>query len=214
MHKPIFNKLSIEGTADKIAEIKDRLGRGRLVAHKVSLTDPYSACEYRLEPDTAFMLANIVRPDKEERTKHEKLWLNAQHWGTATWGVQEEVTNAQLVSDFRTALDYRFETIGFAPHRAIKMLSKMYDAVDFTLDVTHASGAGASHLYQEGATRKSAAWARPDSHKAFEKIRGKNTCSCGSTMWLQVFPPFVDCVRRPVPTDRAVDEMDLALSNK
>jgi|AntAceMinimDraft_5_1070358.scaffolds.fasta_scaffold28975_2 hypothetical protein len=203
----VYNKLIIVGPPTNIKSIRDMLGAPAHSAYKVNKPSRGHEVLYSSHPAPSFMLANIVIP-AFNLFSADITWARVATWNMVNWGVEEEVTSASLVSETLNHLVYRFCTHKNAPFVALESLSYLYSPTTLYIETSHKDGAGARGVYKDGEYTSTGDWKAPDSHRAFERIRGEGTCTCQHTIWTQVYPPFFDCLRSPVPTDRAVEEMN------
>jgi hypothetical protein len=204
----IHNKLKTLGCYEDIREAERKLSAPGNYAYRLLNPSEDSYVGVSVEPTPSFMLANIVSPKIDEAASYWASWGAVIDWNLENWGTEREATYSALVDVSPRHHVYRFETYRTAPHKAISLLSLLYPRLFITMDASYSSGRGASYSFKRGVSHREYTWPTPDTHKAFERIRGYATCPCLDTA-RTAMPPYVDCHRGPVHTSLAVKQMNL-----
>jgi len=194
----ITNGLSLEGTADEIATVKQQLGRAfvRRVKDYSNSTDGQTNYLVRKYPYPIFALWNISNPLEEYMDSRTNEFTNADSthefdadWYRREWGTPSEVAvydgqeypTTLLNFESEKRLAYQFDTAWYPCVNAICTLAIRYQSIEIVYDYEFPSGEGSSLSFRgyDYKVLESYKWKCPECDYV-EKEEPKEFCqNCG-----------------------------------
>jgi hypothetical protein len=173
----VYNELTISGSAEDIANIKEQLARPK----------PMPNGEASEERVISFW--NIKHPplDKLDEYHSTHGWANGEATGQTNynwyvfnnreWGTKWDASDASLNSDTETSLSYSFST-AWSPPSVFTALSEQYPDATITLWYEEEQGWGGKIAFENGEENEIEEWDSPESHADYKDRDKEDQCCC------------------------------------
>lgn len=174
----VYNELTISGSAEDIANIKEQLARPK----------PMPNGEASEERVISFW--NIKHPPLDKMDEYHGMngWaegvatgqtpFNWYNYNNREWGTKWDASDACLNSDTETSLSYSFST-AWSPPSVFTALSEQYPDSTITLWYEEEQGWGGKIAFENGEENEIEEWDVPDSHEDYKSRDKADQCVCG-----------------------------------
>jgi len=174
----VYNELTISGSAEDIAKIKEQLAQPK----------PMPNGEASEERVISFW--NIKHPplDKLDEYHSTHGWAGGEATGQTNynwyvfnnreWGTKWDAGDASLNSESETSLSYSFST-AWSPPSVFTALSEQYPDATITLWYEEEQGWGGKIGFENGEENEIDSWDIPESHTDYKDRDKEDQCVCG-----------------------------------
>lgn len=151
----MYNSVTIEGSPEDIARVKEQLARPYESTHFDFMKNEIIT----ITRNESFAFWNIIKPANEQEyhdKPNEKQDINNPNhwymWNTRHWGTKWEASEVYFVEESETpnTLCYTFSTAWSTPHSALLKLSEQYPNLVIENEYEEEGGWGGTSTYEDG----------------------------------------------------------------
>ena len=192
----VFTTASVHGSAEKIAEFREKARQPYTTYYEDWQTKEVK--EQQREGDLLFW--NFVEPENkdayfgdahgtkpegyeswsmEERLAHDLKFTGEgwYDWNIRNWGTKWEV-DATLEQDEPEFLQYRFDTAWSPAEGAFRAMVEQHPDLSFSFYCEEEQGWGVEYEAQDGELTVTKEWDIPESHTAWADLDREDSCIC------------------------------------
>jgi hypothetical protein len=208
----VSNRITITGTAEEIADFKEKASQPK--------TTLWEGKEEQDKPVLSFM--NFIAPPQEAIASGEYYgthgWSEGKQVGQTPnnwyefnnreWGTKWDACDDEITSESENSLEYYFQTAWAPPTPVFQAMVEQHKGLAFQIHCVEEQGWGVEYESVDGELTTTDEWDIPDSHES--SIHRTNSCQCE---WLDPIEErdsfFSDCPKLdPEEAIRLLEEVN------